>query len=228
MLTIIFLIQGYKCEAVVFWVTQCRRGWRQFFPSAALLWHQELKFLLFLKRLKLKHPWRSRYSFISPVSSEGGTNWVSTVTISLWACSPKNFAMFRICGRLPTAENNRFPTAESSFLYSFVFVFGPSHSRSQAERYLWNRVACSDTKKICVCLWFILFYVSTQCFHACWHVYLIHISHAHSAWLKTSSKPRSVKRECSSHFLSAGVCIGFQGSLKGESYLTPPQPPPPP
>ena len=68
-------------------------------------------------------------------------------------------------------------------------------------------------------LWFILFYVSTQCFHACWHVYLIHISHAHSAWLKTSSKPRSVKRECSSHFLSAGVCIGFQGSLKGESYL---------
>ena len=129
----------------------------------------------------------SPYSFISPVSSEGGTNWVSTVTISLWACSPKNFAMFRICGRLPTAENNRFPTAESSFLYSFVFVFGPSHSRSQAERYLWNRVACSDTKKICVCLWFILFYVSTQCFHACWHVYLIHISHAHSAWLKTSS-----------------------------------------
>ena len=135
--------------------------------------------------------------------------------------------MFRICGRLPTAENNRCPTAESSFLYSFVFVFGPSHSRSQAERYLWNRVACSDTKKICVCLWFILFYVSTQCFHACWHVYLIHISHAHSAWLKTSSKPRSVKRECSSHFLSAGVCIGFQGSLKGESYLTPPTPPAP-
>ena len=134
--------------------------------------------------------------------------------------------MFRICGRLPTAENNRFSTAESSFLYSFVFVFGPSHSRSQAERYLWNRVACSDTKKICVCLWFILFYVSTQCFHACWHVYLIHISHAHSAWLKTSSKPRSVKRECSSHFLSAGVCIGFQGSLKGESYLTPPHPTP--
>ena len=36
-------------------------------------------------------------------------------------------------------------------------------------------------------LWFIVVYVSTQCFHACWHVYLIHISHAHSAWLKTSS-----------------------------------------
>ena len=32
----------------------------------------------------------SPYSFISPVSSEGGTNWISTVTISLWACSPKN------------------------------------------------------------------------------------------------------------------------------------------
>ena len=30
-----------------------------------------------------------------------------------------------------------------------------------------NRLACSDTKKICVCLLFILFYVSTQCFHAC-------------------------------------------------------------
>ena len=35
-------------------------------------------------------------------------------------------------------------------------------------------------------LWFILFYVSTQCCHACWHVHLIHIFHAHSAWLKTS------------------------------------------
>ena len=44
-------------------------------------------------------------------------------------------------------------------------------------------------------------------------------SYLSTAWLKTSSKPRSVKRECSSHFLSAGVCIGFQGSLKGEGYL---------
>jgi len=62
--------------------------------------------------------------------------------------------------------------------------------------------------------------VSTQYFHACWHVHLIHIFHAHLAWLKISSKPRV--KECSSHFLSAGVCIGFQGSLKRESYLTPP------
>ena len=74
-----------------------------------------------------------------------------------------------------------------------------------------------------VCDFFL--FTSTQCCHACWHVHLIHIFHAHSAWLKTSSKPRSTKRECSSHFLSAGVCIGFQGSLKGESYLTPPRPP---
>ena len=103
--------------------------------------------------------------------------------------------MFRICGRLPTAE--------SSSLYSFVFVFGPSHSRSQAERFLWNRFACSDTKKICVCLLLILFYVSTQCFHACWHVHLIHIFHAHSAWLKTSRILR--RKEVLSLSLTAGV-----------------------
>jgi len=48
-----------------------------------------------------------------------------TFTMGLWV---HKIAMFRICGRLPTAE--------SSFLYSLVFVFGPSHSRSQAERFL--------------------------------------------------------------------------------------------
>ena len=104
---------------------------------------------------------------------------------SRWDCESSQLPMCRICGRLPTAE--------SSLLYSFVFVLEPSHSRSQAERFLWNRLACSDTKKICVCLLLILFYVSTQCFHACWHVHLIHLFHAHSAWIKISSKPR-VKR----------------------------------
>ena len=111
--------------------------------------------------------------------------WAFMAIHSLWDCESFQLPMCRIYGRLPTAE--------SSFLYSFAFVFGPSHSRSQAERFLWNRLACSDTKKICVCLLLILFYVSTQCFHACWHVHLIHIFHAHSAWLKISSKPR-VKR----------------------------------
>ena len=43
-------------------------------------------------------------------------------------------------------------------------------------------------------LWFILFYVSWQCIHACWHVLLIHIFHAHSAWLKTSSNSACTKR----------------------------------
>ena len=134
--------------------------------------------------------------------------------------------MFRICGRLPTAENNRFPTAESSFLYSFVFVFGPSHSRSQAERYLWNRVACSDTKKICVCLWFIFVYVSTQCCHACWHVYIIHIFHAHSAWLKTSRILRR-KRSAVAHAWLRCLYI-IQGSPNKGIATSPPQWYPPP
>ena len=51
----------------------------------------------------------------------------------------------------------------------------------------------------------ILFYVSTQCFHACWHVHLIHIFHAHLAWLKISSKPRSSKKRVPSLLLDSGV-----------------------
>ena len=67
-------------------------------------------------------------------------------------------------------------------------------------------------------LLFILFYVSTQCFHACWHVHLNHIFHAHSAWLKTSSNSACTKG-VQSLSLASGVYLGFQGSLKGESYL---------
>ena len=66
-------------------------------------------------------------------------------------------------------------------------------------------------------LWFILIYVSTQCFHACWHVHLIHIFHAHSAWLKTSRILR--RKQVLSLLLDTGVYLGFQGSLKGDSYL---------
>ena len=177
----------------------------------------------------------SPFSFIRPVSSEGETNWVSTVTISLRACSPKNFAMFRICGRLPTAENNRLPTAESSFLYSFVFVFGPSHSRSQAERYLWNRVACSDTKKFLFVCDLFLFTCLHNAVMLCWHVHIIHIFHAHSAWLKTS---RILRREKSVVAAAWHRCCVYssRAPLKGKA-TSPPlwcgggvvlSPPPPP
>ena len=64
--------------------------------------------------------------------------------------------------------------------------------------------------------------MSTQCFHACWHVHLIHIFHAQSAWLKTSSKPRSRKRECRRSRLTQVLYISFQGSLKGEATSPPP------
>ena len=63
-------------------------------------------------------------------------------------------------------------------------------------------------------------YVSTQCFHACWHVshdHIIHIFHAHSAWLKTSRT--CVYKRSVVAALDSGVSLGFQGSLKGESYL---------
>ena len=63
-------------------------------------------------------------------------------------------------------------------------------------------------------------YVSTQCFHACWHVshdHIIHIFHAHSAWLKTSRT--CVYKKSVVAALDSGVSLGFQGSLKGESYL---------
>ena len=75
-----------------------------------------------------------------------------------------------------------------------------------------------------LCLFVIHFcYVSTQCFHACWHVshdHIIHIFHAHSAWLKTSRT--CVYKKSVVAALDSGVSLGFQGSLKGESYLTPP------
>ena len=78
-----------------------------------------------------------------------------------------------------------------------------------------------------LCLFVIHFcYVSTQCFHACWHVshdHIIHIFHAHSAWLKTSRT--CVYKKSVVAALDSGVSLGFQGSLKGESYLTPLSPP---
>ena len=62
--------------------------------------------------------------------------------------------------------------------------------------YIWSRSPVPGPVAPPSPLWFIFVYVSTQCFHACWHVYVIHIFHAHSAWLKTSnsSQPRKVVR----------------------------------
>ena len=37
------------------------------------------------------------------------------VTISLWACSPRKIAMFRICGRLPSAETTAFQQRRVAF-----------------------------------------------------------------------------------------------------------------
>ena len=79
-----------------------------------------------------------------------------------------------------------------------------------------------------LCLFVIHFcYVSTQCFHACWHVshdHIIHIFHAHSAWLKTSSKPR-IKR-VQQPLLVRRCSLSFPG-LPQRGKLPHPTPPPP-
>ena len=51
----------------------------------------------------------------------------------------------------------------------------------------------------------------------CFHDHIIHIFHAHSAWLKTSRT--CVYKKSVVAALDSGVSLGFQGSLKGESYL---------
>ena len=68
--------------------------------------------------------------------------------------------------------------------------------------------------------------VSTQCFHACWHDHIIHIFHAHSAWLKTSIalQIKSVVRCC----LSTGVVnSNSRAPLKGKATSPPFVPPVP-
>ena len=54
-------------------------------------------------------------------------------------------------------------------------------------------------------LLFIFVYVSTQCFHACWHVHWIHF-HCATPWLKTTAYLRR-KRECSLRWLTTSVTV---------------------
>ena len=74
----------------------------------------------------------SPYSIISPVSSEGGTNWISTVTISLWACSPKNLQ----CSAFAVACQQPRTTACQQRRVAFCTVLFLSSDRLTADHRL--------------------------------------------------------------------------------------------
>ena len=101
------------------------------------------------------------------VSSEGGTNWISTVTISLWACSPKNLQ----CSAFAVACQQPRTTACQQRRVASCTVLFLSSDRLTADHRL--SASCETDlhvptrrKFVPVCDLF-LFYVSTQCFHAC-------------------------------------------------------------
>ena len=136
----------------------------------------------------------SLLSFIRQVNTVGKTSWVFTVTISLWACSPRKIAMFRICGRFPPIENTAFQQRRvASVQFCFCLRTVSQQITGWALPVKQTCMFRHEEKFVSVCDLF-LFYVSSQCIHACWHVYLIHIFHAHSAWLKTSSNLRVYKK----------------------------------
>ena len=102
---------------------------------------------------------------------------------------------------------------ESRSLYSFVFLSSDVSQQTTSWALLVNR-PCLFRHEENLCLFVICFcHVSTQCTYACWHVshdHIIHLYHAHSAWLKTSSNSACTKRCCRS-LLATGVRLGFPG-----------------
>ena len=69
----------------------------------------------------------------------------------------------------------------------------------------------------------ILFYVSTQCFHACWHVHLIHYVSCATPHGQDYCKPAH-RKDCSCHFRDRRCLSRFQGSLSTGKATSPPIP----
>ena len=97
---------------------------------------------------------------INPVILDGRMKEAFMVTLSLWD--------FKSIECLCTVYRSAACRRESSKLYSFVFVFGPSHSRSQAERFLWTD-HCMFRHEENLCLFVIYFCV------ACLHNAIMHV-----------------------------------------------------